>query len=315
MASKRSYRQPTLRQIEVFKAVIEAGTVSRAAELLHMSQPAASKLLSNLEADLGFDLFERRKGLLTPNDRAARFYLEVDRIFTGLNQIGRIAENLRREERGQLVIGVLPALSGRFTCAVVAEFRRAYPDVALTIHARSSQFLFDWMRGGHLDVGILTGHFEDDHVEAERILDLPLACFMPPDHPLAAQAVVAIEDIGDTPIVSFMSGGHTRLVHDRLFEAGGLVPNVSIEAATAQTLGELVAGGMGIAIMHPIYRESLGDRVVIRPLAGADLGDFKLCRMKGGRNRKLVSAFLDCVRQVSRDFEARAVAGVPQPGA
>ena len=56
----RTFRQPTLRQIEVFKAVIETGTVSRAAETLNMSQPAASKLLSNLEADSGLELFERR---------------------------------------------------------------------------------------------------------------------------------------------------------------------------------------------------------------------------------------------------------------
>ena len=61
MGMARSFRKPTLRQIEVFKAVIETGTVSRAAETLNMSQPAASKLLSNLEADIGMELFERRE--------------------------------------------------------------------------------------------------------------------------------------------------------------------------------------------------------------------------------------------------------------
>lgn len=289
--------------------MIEAGTVSRAAELLHMSQPAASKLLSNLEADLGFDLFERRKGLLTPNDRAARFYQEVDHIFSGLNQIGRIAENLRREEHGQLVIGVLPALSGRFISAAVAAFRTRYPDVALTIHARSSQALFTWMRAGHLDIGLLTGSFEDDHVEAKQILDLPLVCFMPPGHPLATKPIVALEDIGDMPVISFVPGSHTRLVHDAMFESCGIVPNVVIEAATAQTLCELIATGLGIGFLHPIYREALGERTVIRPLTVTERSDFKLCTMKHGRNRKLISAFVDCVREVSREFEGRAIAG------
>lgn len=65
-----------------------------------MSQPTASKLLSNLEADIGMDLFERRRGLLVPTGRGIRFYEEVDRIFPGLNQIGLSVENLRNEERG-----------------------------------------------------------------------------------------------------------------------------------------------------------------------------------------------------------------------
>ena len=108
MARTKTYRQPTMRQIEAFKAVIETGTVSRAAEVLNMSQPAASKLLTNLEADIGLTLFERRRGLLVPNERGVRFYQEIDRIFSGLNQINRAVDSLRREEQGQLVIGCLP---------------------------------------------------------------------------------------------------------------------------------------------------------------------------------------------------------------
>ena len=200
MGMARSFRKPTLRQIEVFKAVIETGTVSRAAETLNMSQPAASKLLSNLEADIGMELFERRRGLLVPTERGIRFYEEVDRIFSGLDQIGQAVEALRSEERGRLTVGVLPALSGTFISTVIREFARQKPGVFLSLHARSSQFLVDWMRSGKVDICLVAGRVEDAHIAAEPILRQAMVCLVPLHHPLAARPALRIGDVAAEPV-------------------------------------------------------------------------------------------------------------------
>lgn len=297
MARMKSYRQPTLRQIEAFKAVIETGTVSRAAEVLNMSQPAASKLLTNLEADIGLELFERRRGLLVPTPRGVRFYEEVDRIFSGLNQINQAVDTLRREERGQLVIGVLPGLSGRFICEVIRAFTQLHPDVHIALHGRSSQYLMEWMRSGHLDLALVAGRYDDAHIETELILRQPIVCFMPIDHPLTAREVLRLEDIAEAPFISFMGSSYTRVQLDRIFEAQGLRPNIVIEASNAQNVCELVACGLGIALSHPIYLAEVSRKVAIRPFQPVEMSDFLLCRPRQGRSRRLVDDFITCLHQ------------------
>lgn len=310
MARTKTYRQPTMRQIEAFKAVIETGTVSRAAEVLNMSQPAASKLLTNLEADIGLTLFERRRGLLVPNERGVRFYQEIDRIFSGLNQINRAVDSLRREEQGQLVIGCLPGLSGHFICSVIAAFKARHPDVFISLQARSSQFIVEWMRAGHVDVGVITGRAEDTHIESTSILRQPLTCFLPRDHPLAARTVLTMADIADQPIISFMQGSYTRLLQDKLFESHRVQPHVVVEATTSPNVCEMVALGLGIALSHPFHAVGMADRIAIRPFAPENIVDYQLCRLRHGRNRRLVSAFVDCVHETSEGF-ARGIVTWP----
>ncbi|MDB6177707.1 LysR substrate-binding domain-containing protein [Paracoccus sp. Z330] len=298
----RNFRQPTLRQIEVFKAVIETGTVSRAAETLHMSQPAASKLLSNLEADSGLELFERRRGLLVPTERGQRFYEEVDRIFTGLDQIGLAIDNLRNEERGRLTIGVLPALSGRFISSAIRSFSDVQPDVFISLHARSSSYLVDWMRSGKVDVCIVAGRVDDPHIRAEPLLNMPMVCMIPLDHPLTALDHLCVADLADAPLVAFMHSSYTRHQLERIFDAEDRRPRIVTEATTAQNVCELVAAGIGVGLVHPAYVETVEGRVAVRPFVPESYLDFQLCRLRHGRNRQLVTTFVDQVRATADAF-------------
>ena len=100
-----------LRHIEVFHAVMQTGSVSKAAELLGISQPAASKVLSHAESALGFRLFERIKGRLRPTAEAALLFVEVEKIQDGMGQVRSLAENLQRRPEGRLHIGCLPSLA------------------------------------------------------------------------------------------------------------------------------------------------------------------------------------------------------------
>src|ERR1700720_690729 len=101
-------RHINLRQVEAFKAVIENGTISRAAEILHVSQPAMSKLIAHFEFDTGLKIFDRHKGRLAPTENGMRLYNEIDRIFAGIRQVENAVDVIRREEQGRISIGVLP---------------------------------------------------------------------------------------------------------------------------------------------------------------------------------------------------------------
>lgn len=297
MGKSSKFRQPTLRQIELFKAVIEIGTLSRAAQALNISQPAASKLLTNLEADIGLELFERRRGLLTPTERGLRFYNEVDHIFAGLNQINRAIDNLRREEHGQLAVGVMPVLSGPFITSVIRSFIGEYPDVHISLHSRSSQFLSGWMRTGQLDLCVVTQRSKDTHVVAEPILHLPMVCILPLAHPLASRPRLGITEIADQPFVSYNTDSDTRVRLDTVFERKGLHPNIVLNATTSEGVCEMVAAGLGVSLGHPISAERVKGRVALVPFEPSEPMNYLMCRSRHARNRRLVTAFCDKLRE------------------
>src|SRR6187399_2597210 len=138
-------RHLNLRQIEAFKAVIERGSISSAADMVHISQPAMSKLIAHFEADTGLKLFDRLKGRLAPTECGMRLYKEIERIFTGVRQVENAAEAIRREERTQLVAGILPALSGSFIQRATTGFRNERRNVFCSVQSLSSQWIVEWL--------------------------------------------------------------------------------------------------------------------------------------------------------------------------
>src|SRR5690606_19364967 len=153
-----------LRQVEAFKAVIELGTVSRAADALFVSQPAVSKLLSKLEEDTGLNLFDRVRGKLAPTSHGMRLYEEIDRVFTGLRQLEQAVDSIRRDEQRQLTVGVMPALSGSFVRRVTMNFIKSHPNVHVSIQTRGSQFLADWLVTRQIDVALVGSRVENPYI-------------------------------------------------------------------------------------------------------------------------------------------------------
>jgi DNA-binding transcriptional LysR family regulator len=297
-------RPVNLRQIEAFKAIVEAGTVSRAADMLGISQPAASKLLAHLEADSGLRLFDRVRGRLAPTARGMRLYEEVDRIFAGLGQVERSIDQIRREDRGQIVVGVMPALAGDFIQRATTRFLKSRPNVFVSIRARSSQFIADWLVTRQIDIGLISSPIENPYVAAESLMRLPLVCIAPLGHKLAARDSVRIADLADVPQVGFETSSQTRRRIDALFERHRLRPHVVLEATTAPTLCEFVAAGVGVALVHPAMAQSVRGRVAIRRFRPAVPFDFLLCRSREGRNSDLVDAFAHETRALAAELSA-----------
>jgi DNA-binding transcriptional LysR family regulator len=292
-------RNPSLRQLEALAAVIEAGTVSGAAEVLHISQPAASKLIRDLEADTGLELFERESGRLVPTGRGMRLYEEVERIFGGVNQLARAVEAIRREERGQIVVGVMPGLSGPFMGRALAVFRRQHPDVFVLMESRSSQYLAEAVLLGRLDLAVIISGIAHSSLEAEALPGEPMVCALPRGHPLTRLETVTVKDIGAAPFVSFGSSSATRRALETTFEAAGERLNVVIEANTAPNVAEFVAGGLGLTVAPPIFLESVAGRVELRPFLPKLEESFTILRPRRARNSTLVTSFIEAVREAT----------------
>jgi DNA-binding transcriptional LysR family regulator len=301
-------RPLNLRQIEAFKAVIESGTVSRAAEVLHISQPAVSKLLAHLEQQTRLRLFERLKGRLVPSLQGMRLYQEIDRIFVGVRQVESAVESIRREDQGRLNVGVMPGLSGAFIRRVIMAFLHNHPEVYVSVHVRSSQLIADWLISRQLDVALIRSRIDNPYVETESLMERPLVCVMPPSHRLARKKVVVPRDLDGEPFVSFAHDSYTGEQIAALFEAHKVKANVVLDATVAPTVCEFVASGLGVSLIHPLFVDGLGDRVAIRRFEPALPFDFLMCRARNSRNVRLVEAFAEQMRAAAATI-SREMAG------
>ena len=296
--------------------MIEHGTVSAAAAALNVSQPAMSKSLAHLEADCELRLFDRVKGRLAPTELGMQLHAEIERIFSGVQQVENAVDMLRRQSRGQLLIGAMPGLSGTFVQRIVTAFRRDHPGIFCAVEVRSSEWITDALVGRRLDVGFISSRMQNPYVESEPLTEHAVVCIMPLGHELAARRVIVPADLAGVPYVSFApdtAPGHRIL---SMLNAHGVAPEIAIVTNVARTLCEFVAAGTGLALVHPLMVSDL-DQVVVRPFEPETILGFLLVHCRASRNARLVGDFLALARSTAaamlREVRAQRLPPGPQP--
>jgi len=291
-----------LRQIEIFKALIEHGTVSRAAEVLYISQPAASKLLMQLEEDNKLKLFDRHKGRLTPTKQALRLYEEIGRIFAGVRQVESAIDFIKREDQSRLVMGVIPALAGAFVRRTTMNFLSRNPNVFCYIESTGSQWITDHVVTRTIDVGIVSSRMENPYIATEPLLEHPLVCILPPGHPLSEKKVLQPKDFENVPFISFKADSYTGQKIGQIFEKYSVTANLVLTADASPTVCEFVAAGLGVSIVHPLFIAGMEDRLTVRPFEPATPFDFLICYARDARNAELISKFVHETKAMAKEF-------------
>ena len=285
-------RQLNLRQIEAFKAVIEHGTVSRGAEVLNISQPAMSKLIAHLEADTKLLLFDRLKGRLAPTEHAMRFYDEIGRVFAGVRQLENAVEVIRREEQGRLEIGAMSALAGSFVQRATTQFLKAHSGVFCSVHSLSSEWIVDRLVSRKLDVGLVSGRISNPYVTLQPLLEHPLVCIMPLNHPLTQKDLIEPQDLNGEPFVAYHRDTNFGHIVESMFEKHDVHAPVALIANVAPTICEFVAAGLGVSLVHPLTVSGMESRLAVRRFSPEIVFSFQLCSIPDSRNARLVQAYL-----------------------
>jgi DNA-binding transcriptional LysR family regulator len=255
------------RQIEAFKRVIENGTVTVAAEAMHVSQPAVTKLLQAFERAAGFKLFVRERGRLVPTPDAKLLYKDVHRLFAATEEVRRSADDIRTLRKGALVVGAMPALSTGFVQQVAALYLARYPGINLVVHTAPRLKLIDSVTSRTLDVALC--HSLPDHPEIDtRVFSRePAVCLLPRRHPLARRKHVEARDLAGLPFISWTEGSPSRARVDGVFDALGIQRELRFAASTSPAICAYVAAGLGVALMHPLYIGTASAAVAVRPFA------------------------------------------------
>lgn len=280
-----------LRQIEAFKCVMEHGSVTRAAEVMHVSQPAVTKLLQGLERSAGFRMFDRTHGRLVPTPEGVLLYRDVDRVFAAADEIRRSAQDILNMRTGTLSVGAMPALSSGFAQRVARTFMRSHPGVSLEIVSAPRMKLLDSLLSGKLDVAFCHSVAEHPEIETEPFAREAAVCILPPGHRLAAKRTVTARDLDGEPFISWGLGTLSRARVDALFDRAGVQRSLLFSATTSPAICAYVANGLGSAILHPLYVGIAAAAVVVRRFSPRLDGELLLAFPKRRNQPRLVKTF------------------------
>ncbi|WP_158743467.1 LysR family transcriptional regulator [Acidisphaera sp. L21] len=252
------------RQIEAFRAVMRTGAMTAAAESIHVTQPAVSRLIRDLEQDIGFSLFHRRGNMVVPTSEAQALLAEVERSFTGLERIQQFAVDLRTGRGGELKIAGFPAVAFGFLPRFVAQFCKDRPHISVLFETFSSNDVRERVLAGQFEIGVTAFPFQRNSLAATPIYDKAVVV-APAGHRFRTQKAVRIDDLKDEHLIllgRFRNGRHPIEV-----KLQSVAHRVSVETSMSSVACLLAAEGAGVTVVDPYTASEFADRgLVVRPL-------------------------------------------------
>ena len=245
-------RLPTPRMMEAFHAVMEAGSVSAAARYLGVSQPAVSRLLKQFEEELGFALFHRAKGKLTPTPEAHRLSIDVGNALDGIDRVRRSAEDVRRHGTGRLRVGITPMLYEAVLHRLLKEFLKEQPHLILTMETGLTEMMVDWLLRDQVELAFASMMGSHPGIEAIPLIETHSVVLMPPGHPLMAKHAIGVEDLAEVPLITMTRRYPSRHRIEQMFRRAGVPMRLRAETNLSGTICDLVRMGQGVAILNAL---------------------------------------------------------------
>jgi DNA-binding transcriptional LysR family regulator len=252
-----------LREIEIFRAVMTAGSASKASQVLGISQPAVSQAIARLEVQAALPLFARVRGRLHPTHEALALLAEVNRCFVGLDAIQHRLRSLRQFGAGTVRIAALPGLGLSFLPRVLSEMNLAERGVVVSLQIMGSRDVRERLLAQECDLGLMA-----DEVSAAGLVHSVFARYhgvvaLPTGHPLAAKRVIRPADLALYPLVALNPEDGASIRLDGIFAAHGVTPRIIMNTPYTVSQCELVRHGIGIAVVNPVTAIDYADRDIV----------------------------------------------------
>ena len=255
------------RQVEAFRAMMLTGSVTEAANLIAVTQPAVSRLLRDFQALVKMKLFERRGTGLVPTAAATALYTEVERSFVGLERIAAAAEEIRGRRIGTLRIAALPALANGFLPRLAGHFLKERPNLNLAFFGVISPIVVDWVLNNQCDIGFAEVPIAHG-LPVRRLPPLPRVAVLPVGHRLAAKEVLEPRDFEGETFVSLSAGSASRHLIDQIFQRDDVRRVLRVETTLSEIMCGMVSSGLGVAICDPFTAQEFATRgIVVRRFA------------------------------------------------
>ena len=247
-----------LRHIEVFYAVYTSGSITAAAKLLSVTQPSISKVLAHAEQDLGYALFERVRGTLIATPEAHRLFKNVATVYQDMEQLRRLAKNLRSSSASRIRIATTPALALDLIPNAVASFMHAHGETEFEIETLHYDEIATALEDSRIDVGLAFDPPPRPGLHIQAIADAEFVVLAPPDLRISEDGVVQFRDLANLPFVELSSRGPLGRTLTQQLQNSGVELNTLVSCETYHIAKSLVAKGIGITVIDEVTALSAG---------------------------------------------------------
>ena len=263
----------TFRQLRVFVEVARLGSNQAAAAALHITPPAVSMQIKELEAQLQLPLFNREGRGLTLSTAGEYFLVHARRILAEYRDAEDAMARLLKLDRGVLTLGIV-STAKHFVPQLLARFHQEHPGIELKLRvAHNREKLVALMQAGEVDLSVMGRPPREMAARAEAFAAHPLVFVAAPDHPLAHQGTIPASALADQPFVVREVGSGTRSAMQAFFDEHRLEPRVAMEVASNETIKHAVMAGLGLSLLslHTIGLELQSGLLQVLPIEGTPL--------------------------------------------
>lgn len=308
-----------LREIEVFRSVMSAGSASKAAVLMGVSQPAISQSLRRLEETAGFALFRRLRGRLQPTPEARALLVEVERAFVGMASIEHRMRSLKRFGVNTLNVAVYPAFGLSFVPRILALLVQEQPDPgarpSMSMQVLSSREVRERVLAGQADFGLMADEMPTTGLEHSEFARFPGVVVMHAKHRLARVKIIQPAQLAEEPFLALNPEDASRRRLERALSEHDVQLSVAAETPYAASVCEMALHGLGIGIVNPITALEYAKRGLAVRLMSLDISFACLLVMNPGQPLSGVAMrFLRLMRQQMAD-DQKALAAYLKPRA
>lgn len=294
----------TLRQLEVFSAVAKNESFTKAAEILHLSQPGVSMQIKQLESSIGLQLFEQVGKKIFLTDAGREVFVYSQSISQMLEEAETVIEQLKGMKSGTLAISVATTAS-HFATRLLAAFSKQHEGITISLDVTNRETLRMQLEHNECDLVIMGQPPEGLEVEADEIMENPLVVIAPAGHPLVNEKNIPLSHFANEHFVVREQGSGTRSAIKRFFEQRGVKFHTGIETTSNEAIKQAVEAGLGLGIVsiHTMELELETKRLQV-----LDVEDFPIRRYwyivqrKGKRLSPAAQAFKAFVLEHAREF-------------
>jgi DNA-binding transcriptional LysR family regulator len=238
------------RRLQVFHTVARLLSFTKAAETLHMTQPAVTFQVRQLEEYFNTRLFDRTHNRISLTEAGDRVYEYADRIFDLYNDMENSVREMTGEIRGALTIGASTTIAEYMLPALLGDFGARYPEVTIHLRVSNSEGIVSMVENNTIDLGVVEAPVGNKNLVVEVCRKDQLVAIVPPNHPLAERESVGIDDLLEHPFICREEGSGTReVINEYLSQNCNTALNISMELGSPEAVKGAVEAGMGVSVV------------------------------------------------------------------
>lgn len=295
--------------LQALRAFMETGSIAGAADRLCRTPPQVSRLLSALEADVGFPLFNRRNRRLVPTDKARRFYEQVQHALVGVDELTDVAQRVRTDQFDHVRALIAPYVTNSMMMPALRVLTEEMPGFSLSLDTRTRANLELWLGQEQFDLAITVLPLDSALVDVEPLVRSDAVAVMDAGHPLAERDSITIEDLATTPIVATAGQSVLRGRLNALLEQNKITPTIRCETPNGFAACQLAGQGMGLCVAdYFVAQAALAPGMVIRPFVPTITLDYVLLFPRWQPRSRATLRMSALIRETVRDMTGAPVA-------